>query len=1137
MTRTFIRGGWRAAFGALLIATLAACGGGSDTCVDVTGGTACEGSDGGGGPVPVASDIDLRLSAISLPNDGSQTALLTVTALNANRNAIPAVPVTVSVDNGGIVTPSGTVTDDQGQLTAAVGIGSNGSNRVMTVTATSGSITRTAAIEVRDAVIGGTDGPTVNLALSSTNVTPTTPATVTVTVRSATGTPLSGLVVGLTTSRGNLATLAAPSVLTNAQGIATTTLQAATGGLSGADSLAAVANLGTTTVNGSVGFTVSGAAPTLSMAIANTTLTASGGPVSLTATLRDAQGQPVSGQVVNFSSTAGRVVFAQLAALTNSAGVAQTTALPADGTVSAADAIQASSSVGSQALNSSLGVQIIGESHSVDAVLTPNNQVTLTQPRTVQVTVRNAQNAPIPNQVVSLSSQFNLVSFESPTVITGTNGVATVNVSPRTATSSGADVVVASVTIGSVTRTRQVVAQVTSSTPAGNPVLQMTLSSTSISAASPATVTATLTDSTGSPVPGQVVTFAVVRGLASSNVPTALTDEFGRAVVVLAPASATSAGADEITASASYAGAALQATAGFQVQATNVTINSFTATALGGSPLSAYGQTPLTITLTGASPTSPVNITVSSACVAQGKASLSPSKFSATASPVTLQYRDNGCGAVQTQDQLQAVIDGTAVTSSLSIRIDPPMETSLAFVSASPEVIFLKGSGFTESSIVTFEVRDAAGNQLPGKVVELRLLTGAGGVTMEGRPVESINPPSPNPFTQTSNALGQVSVRVNSGTLPTPVRVHAKIQDTAIATVSSNLSVAVGLPSQLNFSLSQGTRNIEGYNIDGTPNTYQIIAADRSGNPAPAGTSINFVTEGGQVEAIKQIQSVSGLARATANFVSAEPRPVDGRVTVVAYTLGEESFLDANGNNSYDSGESFQDLGNVFKDRNFDGLFSFNVDEFIPLSINNDSTCAAPGNPLLRLDASIPSVVDTCDTRWSGAGQVYVRRATETVLSTSAARPLWANVSGLLASSCQKLTMQIGPDPSDLAQFTVVGADTWYGNGPSGTLSFIVGDANPGSAALGLSPRLNPMAAGTTISATTPTDGLNVTVGGGTPVPSTTEASTAAVAYSFDTATSGVIFITFRSPSGTGTTFAVNVSVDAPPTAVCTPDP
>jgi hypothetical protein len=120
----------------------------------------------------------------------------------------------------------------------------------------------------------------------------------------------------------------------------------------------------------------------------------------------------------------------------------------------------------------------------------------------------------------------------------------------------------------------------------------------------------------------------------------------------------------------------------------------------------------------------------------------------------------------------------------------------------------------------------------------MRLLTLTGGVLMEGGTADVV---------RASDALGRVTVRVNSGTLPTPVRVSATIVGSAITTVSSNLSVAVGLPSQINFSLSQGIRNIEGYNIDGTPNTYQIIAADRSGNPIPEGTSINFVAEGGQV--------------------------------------------------------------------------------------------------------------------------------------------------------------------------------------------------------------------------------------------------------------------------------------------------
>ena len=39
----------------------------------------------------------------------------------------------------------------------------------------------------------------------------------------------------------------------------------------------------------------------------------------------------------------------------------------------------------------------------------------------------------------------------------------------------------------------------------------------------------------------------------------------------------------------------------------------------------------------------------------------------------------------------------------------------------------------------------------------------------------------------------------------------------------------------------------------------------------------------------------------------------------MAYALGEESFIDANGNNSYDSGETFYDLGDIYIDANENG--------------------------------------------------------------------------------------------------------------------------------------------------------------------------------------------------------------------------
>lgn len=961
---------------------------------------------------------------------------------------------------------------------------------------------------------GGTSA-TMTLSVSTSTVTATTPATVTVTLRDANGAPISGRVVDLSMQRGNLAVLGAASILTNASGVGTVSLQVITGGAAGADEVIASANLGTTTVRGTVGFTVASSVATLTTSVSSSTLKVSSGPSTFTVVVRDAGGRTVSGQVVKFSAASNLVTFGAASALSDATGTASVSVLPKDPTVNAAEELIASTTVGGVDLQGIVAVRLVADKPTL-AVSLSSSAVTVTSPSTVRAVVKDTNGNPVAGALVSFSTVFGLGTYDVSNAVTDVLGVASAVLSPKTAASNGADLVSASSTVGGVVVVGQSTVQFTAgSATSGTPVLRLALSSTSISSATPATVTASLTDSRGAPVAGQVVAFTVVRNLAKTNVATALTDAAGNAVVVLSPSTSTTAGADEVTAATSFAGVALQATKGFQVQATNVTLTGFSSAV---ASLGAYGQTVLTISLNGASVGSPVNINVTSACVALGKATLSPSTFTATTATVDLQYKDNGCGALQATDQLQATILGSANSRSLSLPISVPTASSLAFVSALPATIFLKGSGFAETSTVTFEVRDGAGNTLPNRGVVLALLTLTGGVTMEGGTAN---------VTRASDAFGRVSVRVNSGTVPTPIRIAASLADTpSISTVSSSLSVAVGLPSQLNFSLSQQTLNIEGYNIDGTPNTYSIIASDRSGNPVPVGTSINFITEGGQVEPIKQTQLINGLARTSAAFVSAEPRPVDGRVTVTVYALGEESFIDQNGNNSWDAGEPFQDLGNVFKDRVYDGVWDSVVDEFVPLQIANSSACVAPGHPLLGLNPSIPTVPGTCDGIWSGAGKVYVRRAVETVLSTSAARPMWGSTSGLSAS-CFKRTLQNGPQPTNIGTYTQVGSgDTWYTGGASGgALFFLAGDANP--------IRFNPMAAGTTLSATTPTTGLAVTIAGGSPLPSSSEVTAAAVAFEFAAGSggSGVIFVTFTSPSGVGTTFGINVTTASRPSA------
>ena len=746
-----------------------------------------------------------------------------------------------------------------------------------------------------------------------------------------------------------------------------------------------------------------------------------------------------------------------------------------------------------------------------------STQITTANPTsTVTVTVKDASGQPVASQVVAVESVRSLGRLPTATILTDANGVATTTLQAAASGLGGADEVRATATVGTTALTSLAAFQVVASTTAtGVPTLTLSLSSSTVSSANPSTVTVSVLDARGTAVAGRVVSFATLRGLGSLSASTALSDANGRATVLLSPINSTTAGADELSATATVAGVSLSANQGFQLLATPVSITALTSS-LGSGTLSAYGQASLSLTLSGASVGSPVSLTLDSSCVSQGKATISPASFTTTSAVTSFQYKDNGCGALQATDVISArIAASTNSPVTLNLPLASPAINSVAFVSATPPSIFLKGSGFAEASVIVFEFRDSAGNALPNQAIELSLANSAGGVTLEG---------STQPITRRTDALGRVSAIVNSGTVPSPVRVVAQVVGTTIKTVSSSLGIAVGLPSQLNFSLSQTTLNIEGWNIDGTTNAYNVIASDRSGNAVPAGTSVSFVTESGQVEAIRQLQLVNGIARTSAAFVSASPRPVDGRLTVTAYAVGEESFLDSNGNNMFDSGELFFDMGDIYKDNDRNFVFDTN-EEFIalsPLQPNNGvrSTCAAVPVALLSQfsgESAVPTAPNTCDGVW---GRAYVRRDVETVLSTSRADPVWplGREPALVAS---QLSLRTSPSAATTTYSRINGSGI-LGAPKIGSFQILLRDAN--------SVRLNPMAAGTTI-AVSATTGLTVQLASGSPVPSTLEATTATIRFEFGdlpSPQSGTASINVTSPSGVSSSFDVFISRPTP---------
>ena len=171
----------------LLASLLASCGGGDGGASLYGGG----GTGGGTTPATTASKLVLTLSASSILNTGAATVTATATATSAAGQVVTDVPVAFAVDNNAVFTAAGNKTGATGTLAATVSIGSDRSNRVVTVTATSGDLVATAAFAVSGAKLTGTPIPAIVAPNSTGN-------RVDFQLVDANGTPIAGQAVTIT---------------------------------------------------------------------------------------------------------------------------------------------------------------------------------------------------------------------------------------------------------------------------------------------------------------------------------------------------------------------------------------------------------------------------------------------------------------------------------------------------------------------------------------------------------------------------------------------------------------------------------------------------------------------------------------------------------------------------------------------------------------------------------------------------------------------------------------------------------------------------------------------------------------------------------------------------------------------------
>ena len=382
------------------------------------------------------------------------------------------------------------------------------------------------------------------------------------------------------------------------------------------------------------------------------------------------------------------------------------------------------------------------------------------------------------------------------------------------------------------------------------------------------------------------------------------------------------------------------------------------------STLSAGGNASIAVTVqSDGAPYQPVLlVSFTSPCVAAGKAAIG-SPVLTQGGVATASYSDRGCGVA---DVITAsvTLGGSTSTRNGTLTVLPASTGSIKFVTAQTTNIALKGTGGfgrQEVSTLTFQVQDVTGNPVSGKQIDFLFAD-----TMR---TDTIGGLTLSPASATSAADGTVTTLVTAGTIPTSVRVIARVRGTEITTLSNILVISTGVPDQAHFSLSASTGNCEGYDFDQSCSFITATLGDHFGNPAPDGTAVNFTSSSGVVGASCVTGSLPppgatpdgvvpgvgpgtsqttnsrvgpGSGTCTVELRSSAPRKGDGKVVVLAYALGEERLVDANGNNAYNAGETFGDLSpDVFRDDNENGAWTPGEPCVGP---NLNGSCSTPGD-------------------------------------------------------------------------------------------------------------------------------------------------------------------------------------------------
>jgi hypothetical protein len=203
---------------------------------------------------------------------------------------------------------------------------------------------------------------------------------------------------------------------------------------------------------------------------------------------------------------------------------------------------------------------------------------------------------------------------------------------------------------------------------------------------------------------------------------------------------------------------------------------------------------------------------------------------------------------------------------------------SIALLDLQYDSIAVKGTGANEVTTMSFEVRDAGGSPLTlaqSVQVNFALLGQTGGG-------EYLYPTS-----AITDALGQVSTSLNSGTVAGAVQVLAYLeQDSSVVCTPVPVAIHSGLPDQEHFAVVPQYLNFPGFNFYGVIDSMYALVGDIYANPVPLGTAVYFTTDAGIIEGSSSTDA-NGFARVRLYSGPPSPPPSFPFGAITAQTVGE----------------------------------------------------------------------------------------------------------------------------------------------------------------------------------------------------------------------------------------------------------